>query len=303
MYFTQKTISLKETVHLCKNLRVICDAHFSYAGKIPSAIQPRIVSCLKPIHITQALEQKGIVGIVTTEDLKVSVPEGMGLAISDVPLECIYTIHEYLCNIPDFHWQSFKSRIDPTAFVSSTAYIAENDVVIGPFSYIHPNATILPRSVIGSHCAVGSGTVIGADAFEVNKMKPQREILKQAGGVILQDHVEIQSLCTVVRSTFGGFTVIGAETKLDCHIHVAHDCQIGKKVQIAACAELSGRVSVGDNTFIGPNSTISNGITIGDNSHITLGSVVTDDVESNSRVSGNFAIKHSKFLRFIRGIR
>ena len=47
-----------------------------------------------------------------------------------------------------------------------------------------------------------------------------------------------------------------------------------------------GRIKIGNNVFIGKDSTIMPGVTIGDNVIIGLGSIVTKNVESNSVVCG-----------------
>lgn len=49
----------------------------------------------------------------------------------------------------------------------------------------------------------------------------------------------------------------------------------------------AGKVKIGNNVFIGMNSTILKGVTIGDNVIIGAGSVVTKDVPSNSVAVGN----------------
>ena len=49
----------------------------------------------------------------------------------------------------------------------------------------------------------------------------------------------------------------------------------------------AGRVEIGDNVFIGMNSTILKGVTIGDNVVIGANSLINKDVPSNSVVVGN----------------
>ena len=49
----------------------------------------------------------------------------------------------------------------------------------------------------------------------------------------------------------------------------------------------AGRVKIGDNVFIGMNSTILKGVTIGDNVVIGANSLINKDVPSNSVVVGN----------------
>ena len=40
-----------------------------------------------------------------------------------------------------------------------------------------------------------------------------------------------------------------------------------------------------------------------DGGNVTLGSVVTRTVEAGERVTGNFALPHERFIRFIKSIR
>lgn len=60
-----------------------------------------------------------------------------------------------------------------------------------------------------------------------------------------------------------------------------------------------GRVIIGNNVFVGYNSTILPNITIGDNVVVGAGSVVTKDIPSNSVVAGNPAKIISSFDEFI----
>jgi UDP-3-O-[3-hydroxymyristoyl] glucosamine N-acyltransferase LpxD len=300
--FTHKLLPFSKFQHQF-GLNVERDCMFSYVGKIPTRLANRIVPCSNSLHIASAVAENGIVGIVTTKELAKEVPPQFSVAVSSDPQASCFDLHEALCGIPDFHWAGFESKIHPTAKIHSSAIIDQRDVVIGRECVVGPGAIIIGRSVIGDHSKIGPGAVVGCDAFEVNLHAKPRRVLLQAGGVQIGNSVEIQAKCTIVRATFGGFTTIGDETKLDCQIHVAHDCQIGKRVRIAACAEISGRVQIGDDVFIGPNCSISNGLTIGNDATITIGSVVVRDVENNMRVTGNFALPHQKWLAFIRTIR
>lgn len=90
---------------------------------------------------------------------------------------------------------------------------------------------------------------------------------------------------------------------MDAQVHVAHDCQIGKRVTITACSEISGRVEIGDDAYLGPNCTISNGVRIGAKATVTIGSVVVRDVAEGARVTGNFALPHENWLKLIRDYR
>lgn len=284
-------------------IKVIRDCAFSFTGKIPTNLDRRLVPCVKPLHVEQALNEKGIVGIITTDDLADMVPDCLGVAVCEFPQQAVIKIQEAISSIKDFQWESFESRIDPSVIIHPGAYVAPHDVEIGEGTIIYPNAVILPRSILGKYCSIGPGTVVATEAFEVNVSSEPHTIVQQSGGVMIGDHVDIQANCTVVRSTFGGFTKLGDGTKLDCQVHFAHDSIAGRRVRIAACAEISGRVRIGDDVFIGPNASISNGVTIGDHAKITIGAVVTRDVPRNVAVTGHFAVEHEKWIQFMRSVR
>lgn len=284
-------------------LETLRDCELAFVGKVPTRLHARIVPCQKPEHIEQAVSASGVVGIVTKHDLAEFVPDTLGLALSENPIRSILLLQDHLARLPNFQWLSFASRVHPSVIIGEGAVIAGNDVEIGEGCLIHPNVVIMPRSIIGPYCTIGSGTIIGTDAFEVNTSVSPQTIVKQSGGICLAAHVDVQAKCTLVRSTFGGFTELGEETKLDCQVHFAHDCRTGKRVRIAACAEVSGRVDIGDDSFIGPNASISNGVRIGARAKVTIGAVVTRDVPDDATVSGNFAIEHKKWLDFLRSIR
>lgn len=140
-------------------------------------------------------------------------------------------------------------------------------------------------------------------AYEVGKLDGKQQILPQAGGVLIGDDVTILSGVTVAISMFPLFTRIGNRSSIDNLCHIAHDCAIGEDVKITAGVTLSGRVTLENNAYIGPGTIISNGVTIGERAKVTIGSVVIDDVDRNSSVSGNFAIAHRDHLRAIARMR
>ena len=60
----------------------------------------------------------------------------------------------------------------------------------------------------------------------------------------------------------------------------------------------SGKVTIGNNVFIGMNAIITRNVTIGDNVIIGVGSIVTKDCESNSVYAGNPARKIMSLEQF-----
>jgi UDP-3-O-[3-hydroxymyristoyl] glucosamine N-acyltransferase len=81
--------------------------------------------------------------------------------------------------------------------------------------------------------------------------------------------------------------------KIDDHVFIAHNVEVGENTLIIACAEISGSVTIGRGVWIGPNASIRDKVTIGDKALVGLGAVVTKNVVDNAVVAGNPA----KFIR------
>lgn len=297
--FTGNTINLGAVVSDL-SLDMKRDACFSYVGKIPSNLPRRIVPASTPQHIEEAAAFDGIVGLIVKGEHAKLVPKSLGLAIADDPVAMSLHVHERLCAIEGFLWESFDSRIHSSATIHPSAVIAERDVQIGPEATVGPNSVVLERSLLDDGVHIGVGVVVGLDAFEIFENANPRRILKQAGGVWIEQGATVLAKSTIVRATFGGFTRIARGAMLDVLIHVAHDVSIGENATIVACAEISGRCEIGDNSYIGPNVCMRNGIKVGKNATVSMGSVVTRDVPADTTVTGNFAVPHQDWLNFVR---
>jgi UDP-3-O-[3-hydroxymyristoyl] glucosamine N-acyltransferase len=145
--------------------------------------------------------------------------------------------------------------VDPTARIHPTASIGPfvdigAGVLIGKGSVLHSRVSIYERVTIGARCIIHSGAVIGADGFGFEMAGSAFRKVPQVGTVAIGDDVEIGANTCIDRATLGT-TVIGSGTKLDNMVHIAHNCQIGKHVVIAAQTGLAGGVVIGDYAIIG----------------------------------------------------
>lgn len=172
-----------------------------------------------------------------------------------------------------------EGGVHPTASVAATARIPAS-ATVGPFATIGEQTVIGEGCVIGAHCAIGNsvrigdrtvvrpqvtlydgvrigsrvllhaGCVIGADGFGFALVQDHYEKFPQVGTVEIEDDAEIGANCCIDRAALG-VTRIGQGTKLDNMVHVAHNCQIGRHVVIAAQTGFSGGVTIGDYAVIG----------------------------------------------------
>lgn len=124
------------------------------------------------------------------------------------------------------------------------------NVRLGESSILKPNVTLYDGITVGARVTLHAGCVIGADGFGYTFAGDHYEKFPQVGTVEIGDDVEIGANTCVDRAALGA-TRIGAGSKLDNLIHVAHNCVLGRHVVVAAQTGFSGSVTVGDFAAIG----------------------------------------------------
>jgi UDP-3-O-[3-hydroxymyristoyl] glucosamine N-acyltransferase len=124
------------------------------------------------------------------------------------------------------------------------------DVHVGASTTLHPNVTLYNGVSVGARVIIHAGCVIGADGFGYIFAGDRYEKFPQVGTVEIADDVELGANTCVDRAALG-VTRIGAGSKLDNLVHVAHNCVLGRHVVVAAQTGFSGSVSVGDYAVIG----------------------------------------------------
>ncbi len=246
-----------------------------------------------PGNLTMLLTTKEIVPLLSNLTI--------GLAVTPDPRDLFFRTHNYLSSREGYKRQNFVTRIDPTATVSSQAYVAGTNIVIGADVTIEPFVMVYPGTVIGDHSVIRAGTTIGGVGFEFKRTGNEMMSVAHSGGVIIEDHVEIQNNACIDRAIYPwDDTRVGSYTKMDNQVYVAHGCKIGKRALITSHSVIGGRVSIGDDVWVGFNATIRNGLTIGDRTRVNMGAVVTRSVGDDESVTGNFAIPHDQFLKLLK---
>lgn len=185
-----------------------------------------------------------------------------------------------------FSWSRQQPEIHPTAIVGQNVVLGEG-VRIGAGAVIMHNVVIGREVIIGDGCIVKSCAVIGEDGFGFERADDGRaQRLPHIGSVVIEDGVEIGSLTTVCRGTLGD-TIIRRGAKIDDHVHIAHNVDVGEDAFVIACAEVSGGVRIGRQAWIAPNASIKNQVRIGAKSIVGLGAVVIKEVDDGAVVAGN----------------
>jgi acyl-[acyl carrier protein]--UDP-N-acetylglucosamine O-acyltransferase len=282
---------------------VVRDGEFLSLGLLSHDANRMLVGLYDPAYLDRFLANRSVACVVTDSGLLPHVPDSIGAAVAQDPLAVFYGVHEYLFRRTDFYWKDFDSQVSPEARVHPRAYVAPANVRIGAESVVEPNAVVMERSLVGRGVVVRAGAVVGGEDIEPKHVGTELVAVPHAGAVLIGDRVEVGGNAQVQRAVYGGFTEIGADSKICALVHIAHNARIGERCFIAPFAIVCGSATIGDDVWIGPNATISSELQVGAGAVVTLGSVVTRDVPAGARVTGNFAIDHDRFLSFIKSIR
>ena len=194
------------------------------------------------------------------------------------------------------------ARVDPSAHIGPHCVIGDGvqvgarsvlmggnhvrkDSRLGDDVRLFPNVVIYERTSIGHRVTIHSGTTIGADGFGyVFDSGIHRKIL-QVGNVIIHDDVEIGANAAIDRGALGS-TVIGAGTKIDNLVHIAHNVVVGRHCLIMGQVGFAGSTRLGDYVVIASQSGIAGHLKLGNQATVGAKSGVMRDVPDGGVVLG-----------------
>ena len=201
-----------------------------------------------------------------------------------------------------------SASIDPSARVDATAHIGPHCVIgarvqigarsvlmggnhigrdssLGEDVCLFPNVVIYPRTVIGQRVVIHAGTVIGSDGYGYCFDEGRHRKVLQVGNVIIHDDVEIGANAAIDRAALGS-TVIGAGTKIDNLVHVAHNVVMGRHCLIMGQAGFAGSTQLGDYVIVASQSGIAGHLKLGHQAMIGAKSGVMRDIPDGGKVLG-----------------
>lgn len=164
--------------------------------------------------------------------------------------------------------------IGPYVIIEEGARIGDNCVIkghvsigaqvtIGEDTILHPHVTIYDQCQIGARVLIHASTVIGSDGFGYTFVDNQHMKVPHVGHVIIADDVEIGANTVIDRATLGA-TVIGAGTKIDNLVQVAHSVKLGKHNILCAFTGIAGSTTSGDHVVFAANVGVSDHVSIDD---------------------------------------
>lgn len=254
-------------------------------------------------------------------------PEGMALLVCDDPYRGYARIAQAF-----YPAASGNGEVSPAAHVDSSATLGAGVQVdagaviaagaeLGAGCHIHANAVIGAGVVLGDGCSIGPGASlqfamvgarviihananIGQDGFGFapgNRTEPYHLKIPQLGRVLIGDDVEIGAGACVDRGA-GPDTVIGAGTKIDNLVQIAHNVKIGSGTFMAAHAGVSGSTEIGDFCMIGGQTGFAGHLKVGSLVQVAAQSGVMRNVADGISVCGSPAVPIREFFKQVAAV-
>jgi len=183
-----------------------------------------------------------------------------------------------------------RSRIGAKCVLMGGNHVG-NDCEIGEASRLFQNVVIYHRTKIGKRVAIHASTVIGSDGYGYVFDQGRHNKVLQVGNVVIEDDVEIGANAAIDRGALGS-TVIGAGTKVDNLVHVAHNVVMGKHVLVMGQCGFAGSTQLGDYAVIASQSGIAGHLKLGRQATVGAKSGVMRDVADGETVLGIPAQPH-----------
>lgn len=197
--------------------------------------------------------------------------------------------------------------IGPGAVIEDGVEIGLNSIVgsgckIGQNSKIGENCRLDSNVVVYHNCCLGNNVIvqanstIGSTGFGYSFIDGAHQLIPHNGGVVIEDFVEIGANCCIDRAKFGN-TIIGAGTKIDNLVQIAHNVVIGKCCLIAGQVGIAGSCRLGDGVVLGGQVGLADNIEIGDGTKVAARSGVAQSVPAGQRLAGVPAMNVRETLR------
>lgn len=278
----------------------------------------------KPGDLVFAESERVIPAVEECPAVAALVPSGLALSKPHVRVDNPRLAFARLLELfaPPFE---HPTGIHPTATVGE-GFLCGEKTWVGPHAVIGDHVTLGDRTVVGPQCYVGdrvsvgtdtllyagvcvhhdvtighrvilhSGAVIGADGFGyIKEMSPPLKV-PQLGTVVIEDDVELGANAMVDRATLG-VTRIGAGSKIDNQVQIAHNVQVGRNCLICAQTGISGSTILEDSIVLGGQVGVGDHITIGEGSVVGAQGGVISDLPRGSFVSGYPAGPHREKMK------
>ncbi len=189
-----------------------------------------------------------------------------------------------------------RVRLGQRVRIESGAVIGDG-VEIGEDTVIHANVTIMDGCRIGARVTIQPGAVIGSDGYGYATDSQGVHVKRpQVGIVEIGDDVEIGANTCIDRASFG-VTRIGAGTKIDNLVQVAHNVVVGEGCLLVAQVGIAGSTTLGRSVALGGQAGLAGHIHLEDGVMVAAQAGVHDNQPKGAVIGGSPAMPMRKFAR------
>ena len=164
--------------------------------------------------------------------------------------------------------------------LSINKMVEERKVTIGKNTVIHPGVILEEGVVIGDNCS------IGGQGFGIDRSSEYNSRYIHIGGVYISRGCTISSN-TCIDAGLIDFTYLEAGVAIDNNVQIGHNVVIRRKSIITAGAVLCGSCTIGEGSWIGPNSVVLQGVKVGTEATVGAGCVVRKNLKNKAVAFGN----------------
>jgi len=286
-------------------------------GAIETAGEDTITFVTDAHHILK-LEKSRAAAVITAKPVEgLNKPQLIVKDVNAALIEALNIFAPQLKAVPEGVEQTAKvgqnvkiaksAAIGAYVIIDDGVQIGENTVIaggckIGENSKIGRNCRLDSNVVVYHNCTIGNNviiqanTTIGSTGFGYRFIDGAHRLIPHNGGVIIEDFVEIGANCCVDRAKFDN-TIIGAGTKIDNLVQIAHNVIIGKCCLIAGQAGIGGSSRLGDGVVLGGAVGVSDHVEVGNGAMIGAGSIVFHNVTAGQQMFGTPATEKTEAIR------
>ena len=186
-------------------------------------------------------------------------------------------------------------RVGDRAWIGPHCVI-ESGVSIGEDSRLVSSVTCYSRTSVGARVIVHAGARLGSDGFGYAFANGVHHKIPHVGRCVIQDDVEIGANTCVDRGSIDD-TIVGAGSKIDNLVHLAHNVHVGRLCLIMAQAGIAGSSHVEDGAIVAGQVGVAGHLTIGAGARIGAQAGVISDVPPGETWSGYPARPHKEAMR------
>jgi len=181
------------------------------------------------------------------------------------------------------------------SWISAQAVIGAG-AVLGTDVRVHASAVVYPFTELGDRVILHAGARVGREGFGFVPQDHGVVRIPHAGRCVLEHDVEVGANSCIDRGSVDD-TVVGAGTKIDNLVHIAHNVRVGRGCFFAAGVGVAGSARIGDGVQVGGQAGIGGHATVGARANLAGGAGAIGNVPAGETWSGYPARPHRDHLR------